>query len=175
MKNLRFNTEKELNDFLNRARAITATSPGVASTGTPLPEPPTLEHGRDGIQDYPDLGSAMNVGLRSRVSAYPDKGEKKNDRQIAVSFANLEPPLGHAPLGTQETPRLDTPCRLHIHSRRHRLTDPDGISAKAAIDGLVLAGVLPDDSAQCVSQVTFSQEKIGSQEIEETVIEIMEG
>ena len=97
------------------------------------------------------------------------------ENQTTLSFTDLEPPVGHAPLGEKKTPRLDTPCRLHIHSRRHRLTDPDGISAKAAIDGLVLAGVLPDDSAQCVSQVTFSQEKIGKAEIEETIIEIVEG
>lgn len=62
--------------------------------------------------------------------------------------------------------------KIHIHSRRKRLTDPDGLSAKAAIDGLVLYGVIPDDSAKCVSEVTFSQEKITSEEIEETVIEV---
>ena len=99
----------------------------------------------------------------------------KNENQTTISFADLESPARHAPLGAKEAQRLDPPCRLHIHSRRHRLTDPDGISAKAAIDGLVLAGVLPDDSAKCVSQVTFSQEKITSEEIEETVIEIVEG
>ena len=95
------------------------------------------------------------------------------ENQTSLSFADMEPTPGNAPLGAQKAPRLDSPCRLHIHSRRHRLTDPDGISAKAAIDGLVLAGVLPDDSAKCVSQVTFSQEKIASEEIEETIIEIV--
>jgi len=98
-----------------------------------------------------------------------------NENQTTIPFAYMEQTTSNAPLGAKETPRLDSPCSLHIHSRRHRLTDPDGISAKAAIDGLVLAGVLPDDSAKCVSQVTFSQEKIGSQEIEETIIEIGEG
>lgn len=62
--------------------------------------------------------------------------------------------------------------KIHLHSKRRRLVDPDGLSAKAVIDGLVLCGIIPDDSAKCVAQVTFSQEKIGSQEIEETVIEI---
>ena len=98
-----------------------------------------------------------------------------HENQTPIPFTNLESPARHAPLGTQEAPRLDPPCSLHIHSRRHRLTDPDGISAKAAIDGLVLAGVLPDDSAKSVKEVTFSQEKIGSEEMEETVIEIGEG
>lgn len=62
---------------------------------------------------------------------------------------------------------------LHIHSKRSRLTDPDGVSAKAAIDGLVGAGLLPDDSPKYVAQVTFSQEKVAKSE-EETVIEIYE-
>lgn len=62
---------------------------------------------------------------------------------------------------------------IHIHSRRSRLTDPDGVSAKAAIDGLVSAGLLPDDSYKYVAQVSYSQEKV-SKEQEETVIEIYE-
>jgi len=96
-----------------------------------------------------------------------------NENQTTLSFANMEQTPGHASLGAQKGTRLDSPSRVHIHSRRHRLTDPDGISAKAAIDGLVLAGIFPDDTAKCISQVTFSQEKIGSEEVEETIIEIV--
>lgn len=58
---------------------------------------------------------------------------------------------------------------IHIHSVRKRLIDPDGCSGKAAIDGLVHAGVIPDDSADFVSGVSYSQEK-GSEE--RTVITI---
>lgn len=61
--------------------------------------------------------------------------------------------------------------RIHVHSRRRRLADPDGVSAKWAIDGLVQGGLLPDDSAQFVEMVTFSQEKA---ERDETVIEVWE-
>ena len=53
---------------------------------------------------------------------------------------------------------MDQKCRIHVHSRRTRLADPDGISAKAAIDGLVEAGILESDSAKCVEEVSFSQE-----------------
>lgn len=99
----------------------------------------------------------------------------KNENQITIPLTHLESSARNAPLGTKKASRLDTRRCIHIHSRRHRLTDPDGISAKAAIDGLVLAGILPDDSAKSVSQITFSQEKIGSEEIEETIIEINYG
>lgn len=62
-------------------------------------------------------------------------------------------------MAKKEGERLDTRCSIHVHSIRKRLADPDGVSAKACIDGLVLAGILADDSAKEVSKVTYSQEK----------------
>ena len=108
------------------------------------------------------------------VPELPASRKERYGNQTTLPFADMEPAPGHAPLGEKKSAGLDPQgrCRIHVHSRRYKLADPDGISAKAAIDGLVLAGVLPDDSAKCVSQVTFSQEKITSEEIEETVIEV---
>lgn len=60
---------------------------------------------------------------------------------------------------------------LHIHSRRKRLCDPDGISAKAFIDGVVGSGLLPDDNSEWIEEITFTQEK---SDIEETIMEIWE-
>lgn len=65
---------------------------------------------------------------------------------------------------------MDKKFRIHIHSKRKRLADPDGISGKAAIDGLREGGILPDDSAKFVSEVSFSQE-IGE---DETLIQVWE-
>lgn len=59
-----------------------------------------------------------------------------------------------------------------IHSFRKRLTDPDGISAKAAIDGLVKAELLPDDCNKYINEIRFKQTKIGTKEEEKTVITI---
>ena len=56
-------------------------------------------------------------------------------------------------------PRFNSPVRITVHSRRKRLCDPDGISGKAAIDGLVKAGLLEDDSAKFVTEVRYTQEK----------------
>ena len=58
---------------------------------------------------------------------------------------------------------------IHVHSKRQRLCDADGISAKAVIDGLVSAGILQDDSPNYVNAVSYSQEK---SQIEETIITI---
>ena len=65
---------------------------------------------------------------------------------------------------------INRKCRVHIHHKRNRLADPDGISVKATIDGLVLAGILPDDNATIINQVSQSQEKSKQ---EETIIDII--
>ena len=56
-----------------------------------------------------------------------------------------------------------------MHSKRFRIADPDGISAKYAIDGLCHAGLLKDDREAYVKEVTYSQEKCKKGE-EETII-----
>jgi hypothetical protein len=61
-------------------------------------------------------------------------------------------------LAKKEGKKLDTRCSIAVHSRRKRLTDPDGTSAKAVLDGLRVAGILVDDSAKFVKEVSFSQE-----------------
>ena len=48
---------------------------------------------------------------------------------------------------------------IHIHSVRNRPTDADNVSAKAAIDGIVKAGILRDDNFEIVKSVTHSQSK----------------
>lgn len=70
--------------------------------------------------------------------------------------------------------RFNSPVSLHVRSYRYRLTDADGISAKAAIDGLVHLGILVDDRPEFVREVSYSQEKIKKPELEKTVITIKE-
>ena len=88
--------------------------------------------------------------------------------------ANMEPPISHAPLGAQEMPRYDSPVCILVNSYRHRLTDADNVSAKAAIDGIVKVGILSDDSPKQVKEVRFRQVKIPASEEEKTVITITE-
>jgi Holliday junction resolvase RusA-like endonuclease len=57
-------------------------------------------------------------------------------------------------------------------SHRTRLADADGISAKAAIDGLVHAGVIRDDSTKEVREVSYLQVKVKNKNEEKTVIQI---
>jgi hypothetical protein len=67
---------------------------------------------------------------------------------------------------------MDTRCSIAVHNKRTRFADADGISAKAVIDGLRIAKILPDDGPKFVKEVTFSQEKVGSKLFEQTIITI---
>jgi len=77
-------------------------------------------------------------------------------------------------MGKKKIQRLHTPCSIHIHSRRFRFADPDGVSAKAAIDGLVHAGLLSNDTGKEIKEVTYTQEKVFKSKggFEETIIGI---
>lgn len=100
---------------------------------------------------------------------------ERNKDNTPVSLADLESIVGNGSLGAKEGQGLDSPCSIHIHSSRHRLADSDGISGKAAIDGLVHAGLLRDDSPKEVTKTEFTQEKIPKTESEKTVISIKIG
>jgi hypothetical protein len=89
----------------------------------------------------------------------------------AISAAHLERDAVHGPPSTDGSQKVDKKFHINVHSKRRRLIDPDGLYAKAAIDGLTEGGILVDDSAMVVAAVTYSQEK---SKVEETIIEIFE-
>lgn len=82
----------------------------------------------------------------------------------------MEPDFSYGALGEKEIKRPNPPYDILVHSIRKRPGDPDGISAKAAIDGLIKAGILADDSPRFVKSIKFTQEK-GAKE--ETVIHLL--
>jgi hypothetical protein len=86
--------------------------------------------------------------------------------------ADLESVVGNEPLQTRKGPTFNSQVDLFITHYRVRLADPDGISAKAAIDGLVLCGILKDDSAKEVREVRHRQVKVKNASDEATEIEI---
>lgn len=94
---------------------------------------------------------------------------KDRDRDSATD-ANVESDPGDAPVGTHEIAPLFAPCRITVVHTRKRLADPDGLSAKAIIDGIVEAGILPDDSAKQITEVRHRQVK-GSPETTRVIIE----
>lgn len=86
--------------------------------------------------------------------------------------ANVERSVSNGPVETKKDPRFHSLVRIHIHSIRNRLADPDGVSGKAAIDGLVKGAILADDTAKQVEKVSYSQEKASGRP-EETIISVI--
>lgn len=95
--------------------------------------------------------------------------KKKNDN-TPLPAPDLERPSGNEQMEEDESPAPDTRACISVHSVRKRLADPDGISAKAAIDGLVKAGILADDSTLYIKEVSYTQTKTTGSEY--TIIEI---
>lgn len=105
------------------------------------------------------------------------KGKKYGTATIiggtAANAANLERHPSNESMGEERPAAFDTPVRITVVSYRTTLADADGISAKAAIDGLVLARIIADDSTKYVEEVRYRQIKVSKTEEEETVIEIV--
>ena len=84
---------------------------------------------------------------------------------------DLEQSFGDESMGKKRGPGLYQKCCISVLSRTHRLTDEDGRSIKAAVDGLREAGILEDDSPEFVKKISQSQERTTGDE--ETIIEIV--
>jgi hypothetical protein len=114
-----------------------------------------------------------------KLEDLPDRYRRQAERQLAVPHCpaipapDLERASGRPPVEAPRHPVVDTPCRVRVLCRRHRIADPDGISVKAVIDGLVLAGILAGDSTkEIVESPVITQVKVGRDNPETTTLEI---
>ena len=130
-----------------------------------MPNRPTLD----------DLRLKMSTSVAAKNAHLFRNGKEKTGHRTAHTSSDMEQNSCYAPLGKEETARFGTQVRVHFHSRRHRLADPDGLSGKYILDGIVRTGlVIADDSAKEIQEVTHSQEKIPKSEAEKTTITIEE-
>lgn len=90
------------------------------------------------------------------------------------SASDLERTSGNEPVRAGKGAAFTARVNITIISYRTRLCDSDGISAKAAIDGLTHCGVLQDDSPKEVSRVSYQQVKVKNRWEEKTEIVIEE-
>lgn len=104
------------------------------------------------------------------------KGNKYGTATIvggtASNASNLERNLGNESVGAKRPTAFDSPVCITVVSYRTVLADADGVSAKAAIDGLVMAGIIEDDTTVFVHEVRYKQVKVATKEQEETILEI---
>ena len=96
----------------------------------------------------------------------------EGNNRAAIRPANLEQDTGNGAVATKEAQGLDSLVNITVISHRKFNHDPDGVSAKAVLDGLTREGFLHDDSAKEVRQVTFKSFICKKGERERTIIEI---
>jgi len=103
-------------------------------------------------------------------------GTAKIINRITDQAPDVECVACDGPLQADAFTPFNSRVRIEIVSYRIRLADADGVSAKYAIDGLVNAGILKDDSTKYVEAVTYRQVKVKhkSQEQTELIIEEIE-
>jgi hypothetical protein len=122
----------------------------------------------------------MGISLKTLKKKVPRdvydeiKRKLRSPRDLAsYTIADLERDSRHEPLAEKKAARFNTPVRIRIHSYRKKLADADGVSAKAAIDGLRYRGVLSDDTTAQICEIVFEQSHIKAGDEERTRIEIM--
>ena len=90
-------------------------------------------------------------------------GPHEDEDRDTNSATNQQSPTPNALEDEIQDGQYNKAVCITVHSVRKRLTDSDGVSSKAAIDGIVEAGLLKDDSPKEVKEVRHSQEQ-GSEE-----------
>jgi hypothetical protein len=90
--------------------------------------------------------------------------------RAAGQASDMERPVSRRSAQTRKDSPFDSRVSITIVSHRSRLADADGISAKAAIDGLVMCGILADDSTREVDEVRHRQIKVKNVSDEKTEI-----
>lgn len=103
---------------------------------------------------------------------YQRTGKTPTRNRTTSSASDVESIAERQSLGAEENPRFRPPVRIGIISYRQRLADTDGVSAKAAIDGLVKAGILEGDTATIVKEVWYQQVKAKEEKTLITIEEI---
>ena len=95
-----------------------------------------------------------------------------DNNKTTLPATDLESDSSHERMAKKKAKGLDTRVNIHVISYRKAKHDPDGISAKAVIDGIVRRGILSDDSTNEVRKVTFESIVCSRLEEEKTEIQI---
>jgi hypothetical protein len=116
-------------------------------------------------------GKEWIFDARTRTHRPAEAVDYDNDSGQA---ADVELPASRQPVAAGKGAAFNSRVSIEIVSYRVRLADADGISAKAAIDGLVMCGILADDTTKEISEVRYRQVKVKNEADEKTEIVITE-
>lgn len=117
------------------------------------------------INDFPEH---VQQQIRRELRA----GGKKDSYPCPVAY--VEPDTSHEQVAEETVEGRLPRYNIRVHQVRDRLTDPDNASCKACLDGIVKEKLLPDDGPKDIGEVRFSQRETTKEEIEYTVIDIIE-
>ena len=95
-------------------------------------------------------------------------GKRRN--RVPSKATDMEQFACHESMAASQVPALSTRVDLQVVSFRVRICDPDGVSAKAAIDGCVHRGLLCDDSAKQIREIRYKQVKVKNSSEEKTLL-----
>jgi len=101
--------------------------------------------------------------------------EESNSSGLTNTNADLESYLSNAALPKDKFEKETSRVSIHVRSFRRLNADPEGISIKAALDGIVERGILADDSSKQVKACTVENFTGCSKEEERTLVIITEG
>lgn len=94
---------------------------------------------------------------------------------IGLSSASLE----SYPCNESSRPKtiasLDTRLTIAVTSYRWGKHDPDGVSIKAVLDGLIRESILQDDSTDQIKEIKLISKKVKNKSDERTIINIYSG
>lgn len=97
---------------------------------------------------------------------------EKNKNHTPLPTSDMEQNTSDESLGEKESEGFDSRVNITVTSYRKRNHDPDGVSVKAVLDGIVRRQILSDDSAKEINEIKFKSIIIKKGETERTVIDI---
>ena len=93
---------------------------------------------------------------------------------VAIPASDRQPDTRHAPAPSARPEKGDERYVFAVHEFRYKLHDPDAGWSKWVLDSLVTHGILHDDDSSIIQEVRHKQTKIPKDQIEYTVIELIE-
>jgi len=96
----------------------------------------------------------------------------EHSNRIALPIAIMESDTDNEYSPEERIAALDTRVIVAVTSYRWGKHDPDGVSIKAVLDGLIKCGILRDDSTDEIQKICLRSKKAKTKAMERTTIEI---
>lgn len=103
-----------------------------------------------------------------------DEWKEESHNRAGHTTTTVERPAQQTLAAQEKDCRFSSPVCITVTSYRKAISDTDGVSVKAFLDGLVKIGLLEDDSCKQVKEVRFKTIILPKGGKEKTILEIEE-